>query len=115
MGQPETNDPAALGERERFLWQVWLQQMQQVAWLAAAGAGAALIFLERVAQGKPRRAALISFALFAVAAAIGVFGQSREVEALWDSRATRPGRAWLPVAYTVLGAGAGAFIVVVTS
>ncbi|HEV3484853.1 MAG TPA: hypothetical protein VG106_05565 [Vicinamibacterales bacterium] len=112
MTEPESN---RLDERERFLWQVWLQQMQQVAWLAAAGAGAALIFVERVAQGKPRRAAILSFILFALAAAIAVFGQSREVEALWDNRAVKPGKAWLPVAYTIVGAGAGAFIVVVTS
>ena len=102
-------------ERERFLWQIWFQQAQQLAWLAAAGAGAALLFLEGAAPGKPARRATIAFVCFGLSATLAVISQGRITDALWDEkRPQRERKLVLGLAYMLLGAGAGALFMVVT-
>lgn len=43
-GMAETESPR---ETRDIVWNLWSEQLKQVAWLATAGAGAALVLLER--------------------------------------------------------------------
>ena len=124
MAAPATPGPVASdvearresAERERFLWQLWFQQAQQLAWLAAAGAGAALLLLERAAPGKPTRRATIAFVCFALSAAVAVVAQTSVTDALWARKPAERARKWsLAIAYLLLGAGAGGIFVLVTN
>jgi hypothetical protein len=120
-----STDPAATRQPERqasesahrheFLWSMWFQQMQQLAWLAAAGAGAALIFLERAAPGKPRRRAIVAFICFAIASGVTVIAQTSAADSLWMNKAPERIRKVAPgIAYTLLGAGAAGLYMLVT-
>src|SRR5687767_10221334 len=115
--EPGDGGPVAPdGPRQEFLWQLWFQQLQQLAWLAAAGAGAALIFLDKVGAGKPRRRALMAFICFALSAGISVVAQSQVASGLWERRDLTRLRKIAPgLAYFLLGAGAAALFLLVTS
>ena len=112
---PADGPPAISPQREEFLWHVWFQQMQQLAWLAAAGAGTALIFLEKVADGKPRRRALVAFICFGVSAVCSVLAQSQVSGAMWENKDPTRARKILPaLSLVLLGAGAAGLFLLVT-
>lgn len=98
------------GETREIVWSLWSEQLKQVAWLATAGAGAALVLLERglLEAGRPFAIALTVFSLSAV---VAVFGQIKLVERLEAGGSIdRSLKSYLYVALLLFSGGAGALI-----
>lgn len=97
-------------ELKGLFWSLWFEQLKQVAWLSAAGAGAALLLHERGLLTEVR-STIITLLAFGSSAVIAVFGQVKLVERLGrDGAIDRGLKAYLHVSLALLGAGAGALI-----
>jgi hypothetical protein len=75
------------GETRDIVWNLWSEQLKQVAWLATAGAGAAFVLLERGLL-EPGRSFAIALTVFSLSAVISVFGQIRSSASRPEARST---------------------------
>lgn len=103
----ETESPR---ETRDIVWNLWSEQLKQVAWLATAGAGAALVLLERglLAAGRPFAIALTLFSLSAV---VSVFGQIKLVERVEAGGTIDRGlKSFLYASLLLFSGGAGALV-----
>ena len=105
--RPEAAEPPRAEVAPELVYQLRFEQFKHVATLSVAAAGGVLILLQAGYLDSGYRSGA-AVALFALAAAMSLFGQNALVDAIDAGRGwTRPAQVYLVLSFMLLGAGVG--------